>query len=122
MTTTLEYGPSYEGWFGRLCERVPIFDVSAPDGWQLTYRAYNRTDWVHPEAEVRLTCVKTPSGWDLFVEADGEGYQALPKGVLRWNAFGAARQFLDGGPLMLADPDATIDGPLTLEQFREGGR
>lgn len=118
MSTTLEYGPSYEGWFGRLCERVPIFDASSPNGWRLTYRAYDRTDWVHPETGIYLTCIKTPSGWDVFVEADDEVYQALPTGAHRWEAFGAARDFLEGGALLPTDTHAPIDGVLTLERFQ----
>ncbi|MFC6720931.1 hypothetical protein ACFQGT_00085 [Natrialbaceae archaeon GCM10025810] len=113
-----EHASIYKGWFGTLCKHVPMFDASAPNGWRLTYRAYDRTDWAHPETGVYLTCIKTSDGWNLFVEADGDVYQTLPIGALRWNAFGAARAFMEGEPLLPADMNAEIEGVLTIERFR----
>lgn len=126
----LETEPRYLGLFGQLCSAIPAFDVRAPGEWRVSHREYDRTAWHHPSAGIQLVVVKEDIGWNVYICEDvvveeidegcelnirpeDQGVQLLPRGALRWNAFGAARQFLDGGPLLLANGS----GVLTIDDF-----
>lgn len=108
----------YAGTFGVLCERVPLFDASAPDGWQLAYRGYDLTAWYHPSDDVEIACKKHSDGWNIRIRDHQTGayYRTLPTNATRWNAFEAVRAFFDGEPLMA---DSAEGGLISLSDFRD---
>ena len=107
----------YEGWFGRLCKMVPLFDARAPDAWTLAHRSFTKTSWYHTEADVILTVERLTDGWYVQVWdfLEDERYLAIPTATSRWKAFDAARQFLEDEDPLLPAESSDWDGVLTLE-------
>ena len=108
----------YDGWFGRLCKIIPLFDARTPGGWTLAYRSFTKTSWYHTETDVVLTVERLSDGWYVqvwdFLEDDR--YLAVPTATSRWKAFDAAQQFLEGDDPLLPTDSSDWDGVLTLER------
>lgn len=123
-------GTTYTGLFGLLCKHVPLFDASAPGGWTITHRAYDRTVWLHLESDISIECWKTSGGWEILLtdhRTEAE-YPALPTTANRWNAYGAVRSFFEGEPLLPASPNSDSEwetrreGVLTVERIQNERR
>ena len=111
----------YDGWFGRLCKTIPLFDVRAPGDWIVEYRSFRLTIWEHTTTGVVLECGRNADGWRVTVHdpETNRRYPALPRNASRWKAFEAARQFLEGEDPLMVDRDAEFgddfEGVLILE-------